>query len=159
MDSGAFRRFGELCGFKQTRALEQTAAPVRSHHRESTYSTYLKTPQTSRQSLQSLVTSSQRNPENNYYRQPGCRVFRRVSHLDHATDSLISGPESPLSRSRGFLRSMRSRIRMPTYPWTIRMCRRRSSQGVVGCSFCFHLVLYCLRRVAAIIPRGDIEFI
>ncbi|KAL4748774.1 hypothetical protein BDW72DRAFT_179787 [Aspergillus terricola var. indicus] len=93
---------------------EQTAAPVRSQHRESTYSTYLKAPRASRQSLQSMVTSPQHNPENNFYRQPGCRVFRRVSHLDHATGSLCRDSESPLSRSRGFLRNIRSRIRMPT---------------------------------------------
>ncbi|KAL4813750.1 hypothetical protein BDW67DRAFT_102043 [Aspergillus spinulosporus] len=93
---------------------EQTAAPVRSQHRQSTYSTCLKTPRASRQTLQSGVTSPQRNPENNYYRQPGCRVFRRVSHLDHATSSLCRDPESPLSRRRGFLRNMKSRIRMPS---------------------------------------------
>ncbi|KAL4756505.1 uncharacterized protein BDW70DRAFT_11143 [Aspergillus foveolatus] len=93
---------------------EQTAAPVRSQHRESTYFTCLKTLQASRQSLQSVVTSPQHNPENNYYRQPGCRVFRRVSHLDHATSSLCRDPESPLSRSRGFLRNMKSKIRMPS---------------------------------------------
>ncbi|KAL4995328.1 hypothetical protein BDV10DRAFT_134212 [Aspergillus recurvatus] len=93
---------------------EQTTAPVTSQHRDSTCSAYFKTLRTSRQSLQFSVTCPHHNPENNYYRQPACRVLRRVSHLDHTTGSLCRDPEGPLSRSRGFLRKMRSRIRMPT---------------------------------------------
>ncbi|KAL6230499.1 hypothetical protein BDW75DRAFT_65089 [Aspergillus navahoensis] len=92
----------------------QTTAPVTSQHRDSTCSANLKTPRTPGQHLRSPVINPQRNPENNYYRQPGCRVFRRVSHLDHATGSLCRDREGPWSRSRGFLRKMRSRIRMPT---------------------------------------------
>ncbi|KAJ0415920.1 hypothetical protein BJY00DRAFT_292712 [Aspergillus carlsbadensis] len=76
-------------------------------------STRLSTPRTSRQTLLSPVTSPYRNPEDNYYRQPGCRVLRRVSILDDSPSYCRDNSTGMISRSRRFLEKVRKRIQFP----------------------------------------------
>ncbi|KAL3449215.1 hypothetical protein BJX65DRAFT_45521 [Aspergillus insuetus] len=73
----------------------------------------LSTPRSSRQTLLSPVSSPHRNPENNYYRQPACRVFRRVSVLDDSPSYCRDKSTGTLSRSRRFLDKVRKRIQFP----------------------------------------------
>ncbi|KAL2786343.1 hypothetical protein BJX66DRAFT_36527 [Aspergillus keveii] len=73
----------------------------------------LSTPRSSRQTLLSPASSPHRNPENNYYRQPACRVFRRVSVLDDSPSYCRDKSTGTLSRSRRFLDKVRKRIQFP----------------------------------------------
>ncbi|KAL4805666.1 hypothetical protein BDV18DRAFT_11903 [Aspergillus unguis] len=70
-------------------------------------------PRVSRQSLQPQA-SPHSNPKNNYYRQPGCRVYRRVSLVNNGSKSYCRGdPESPPSKSRQLLGRVKSKMRIP----------------------------------------------
>ncbi|KAL4794857.1 hypothetical protein BDV19DRAFT_180425 [Aspergillus venezuelensis] len=79
------------------------------------FQTNLQSPRLSRQSIQPLVTSPHHNPENNYYRQPGCRVFRRVSVFDATKSYCQSSPEKPNSRHRRFFEKVRAKIQATNF--------------------------------------------
>ncbi|KAL4924612.1 uncharacterized protein BDV17DRAFT_208076 [Aspergillus undulatus] len=112
----------DLIGFKSPALDSERTAALEIVDKADRESTYIKSPRISqsprilRQSIQPLMTSPHRNPENNYYRQPGCHVSRRVSVLEATRSYCRSDPESSNSRHRRFFEKMRTKIQIPSLP-------------------------------------------
>ncbi|KAL4939681.1 hypothetical protein BDV06DRAFT_224795 [Aspergillus oleicola] len=104
----------DACNSKTNRQSGTFTDPISKSPRIS--QSHIQSPRLSRQSIQPLVTSPHHNPENNYYRQPGCRVFRRVSVLEATRSYCRSSPEEPNSRHRRFFEKMWAKIQASSLP-------------------------------------------